>query len=360
MADPSFRAAQEAEAATAPHMAPIDAFVAEIADRDGRGWLPRIAPHHGGTDARVLSVLRDPGPATQVGVGSGFLSVENDDPTAERQAALFAEHGIRDRDVLPWNAYPWYINRAPDAQQGRAGAQVLVELVALLPDLEVVLLQGRDAERIWDRAIALDPGLAKEGVEVVRTIHPGRQALFHRDPEERARRKARQVEAFARVGAILAGGPGEPAVEADGSAASAAREHRRLPQDGPMTPLPVTDLAAELREVTAHWTPRVVGRVNDQYVKVAKLLGELTWHAHEAEDEMFLVVSGRLRIQLPDDQEVVLGPGQFHVVPRGVQHNPVADEEVEIVLIETVTTAHTGDVIVPGTVPVERQVGGFR
>ncbi|MBM7387681.1 mannose-6-phosphate isomerase-like protein (cupin superfamily) [Clavibacter michiganensis] len=127
-----------------------------------------------------------------------------------------------------------------------------------------------------------------------------------------------------------------------------------------MTHPAVTDIAAELREVTAHWTPRVVGRVNDQYVKVAKLLGELTWHAYDAEDEMFLVVSGRLRIQLPDDEEVVLGPGQFHVVPRGVRHNPVADEEVEIVLVETVTTAHTGDVVVPGTVPVERQVGDFR
>lgn len=97
--------------------------------------------------------------------------------------------------------------------------------------------------------------------------------------------------------------------------------------------------------------------MNDQYVKVAKLLGELVWHAHDAEDEMFLVVSGRLRIQLPNDQEVVLTPGQFYVVPRGVQHNPVADEEVHIVLIETVTTAHTGDVIVAGTVPVERQLG---
>jgi mannose-6-phosphate isomerase-like protein (cupin superfamily) len=120
------------------------------------------------------------------------------------------------------------------------------------------------------------------------------------------------------------------------------------------------DIAAELRLVEKHWTPRVVGRVNDQYVKVAKLLGELVWHAHDAEDEMFLVVSGTLRIQLPDDQEVVLTPGQFHVVPRGVQHNPVADEEVEIVLIETVTTAHTGDVVVEGTVPVEKQVGDFR
>ncbi len=127
-----------------------------------------------------------------------------------------------------------------------------------------------------------------------------------------------------------------------------------------MNALSSIDVAAELRQVEAHWTPRVVGRVNDQYVKVAKLLGELVWHSHNAEDEMFLVVSGRLRIQLPDDQEVVLTPGQFYVVPRGVQHNPVAEEEVEIVLIETVTTAHTGDVVVEGTVPVERQVGDFR
>jgi mannose-6-phosphate isomerase-like protein (cupin superfamily) len=130
--------------------------------------------------------------------------------------------------------------------------------------------------------------------------------------------------------------------------------------DGRMTALNGIDIAAELRQVEAHWTPRVVGRVNDQYVKVAKLLGQLVWHDHANEDEMFLVVSGTLRIQLPDDQEVVLTPGQFHVVPRGVQHNPIAEEEVEIVLIETVTTAHTGDVVVERTVPVERQVGDFR
>ncbi|WP_100363178.1 cupin domain-containing protein [Diaminobutyricimonas aerilata] len=126
-----------------------------------------------------------------------------------------------------------------------------------------------------------------------------------------------------------------------------------------MTDVSATDIAAELRRVEKYWTPRVIGRVNDQYIKVARLLGELVWHAHEHEDEMFLVVSGRLRIQLPDDREVVLGPGQFHVVPRGVQHNPIADEEVEIVLIETVTTAHTGDVTVDGTVPIEQQVGDF-
>lgn len=127
-----------------------------------------------------------------------------------------------------------------------------------------------------------------------------------------------------------------------------------------MTALHGIDVAAELLQVQAHWTPRVVGRVNDQYIKVARLLGELVWHAHDAEDEMFLVVSGRLRIQLPDDVEVVLTPGQFYVVPRGVQHNPIAEEEVEIVLIETVTTTHTGDVITERTVPLEDQVGDFR
>lgn len=126
-----------------------------------------------------------------------------------------------------------------------------------------------------------------------------------------------------------------------------------------MTGLPGVDVAAELRAVRAYWTPRVVGRVNDQYVKVARLLGELVWHAHDGEDEMFLVVSGTLRIQLEGGDEVVLTPGQFHVVPRGVQHNPMADEEVEVVLVETVTTAHTGDVVVERTVPVEEQLGDF-
>ena len=207
MADDVFRTSQEDTAETAPHMAPINAFVAAISEPDPEGFVPRIAPHHGGTDARVLSVLRDPGPATQVGVGSGFLSIENDDPTAERQAVLFAEHGIRDRDVLPWNAYPWYINAAPDAAQGRVGARALVELVALLPDLEVVLLQGRDAERIWRYAVELDDTLA-DGIRfpVVATIHPGRQALFHPDPVERRQRRAHQVDAFAGVARILAAG----------------------------------------------------------------------------------------------------------------------------------------------------------
>lgn len=123
-----------------------------------------------------------------------------------------------------------------------------------------------------------------------------------------------------------------------------------------MLPNP-TDIAEALDLVDEHWTPRVVGRVNDQYVKVAKLLGELVWHAHDAEDELFLVVYGDLRIQLESADDVRLGPGQFFVVPKGVRHNPVAEHEVGIVLIETVTTAHTGSEQTDRTVPIERQLG---
>ena len=119
----------------------------------------------------------------------------------------------------------------------------------------------------------------------------------------------------------------------------------------------MTSFAAELERVTDYWTPRVVGEVNDQFVKVAKLLGEFVWHAHEHEDELFLVVYGTLRIQLEGRDEVVLKPGEFFVVPRGLRHNPIAEEEVGIVLIETKTTLHTGDVVTDRSVPVERQLG---
>ena len=110
-----------------------------------------------------------------------------------------------------------------------------------------------------------------------------------------------------------------------------------------------------LASVVDYWSPRVIGRVNDQYVKVAKLKGELVWHSHAHEDEMFWVIYGTLRIQF-EDREVVLKPGSFYIVPRNVRHNPVADQECGIVLIETVSTLHTGDEIVPGTVGIERQL----
>lgn len=116
----------------------------------------------------------------------------------------------------------------------------------------------------------------------------------------------------------------------------------------------VVNLKTELEKVTDYWSPRVVGRVNDQYVKVAKLKGEFVWHDHELEDELFLIVKGRLVIQY-EDGDVRLEEGDFHIVPRGKKHNPVAEEECWIALIEPVATKHTGDVVSDLTRSIEEQ-----
>lgn len=100
----------------------------------------------------------------------------------------------------------------------------------------------------------------------------------------------------------------------------------------------------------------MVGQVNDQYVKVAKLLGEFAWHKHDDEDELFYVIKGQLEIQY-EGYRVALGEGDFHVVPRGVMHNPLAREECWIALIEPVATKHTGDVISERTKSIDDQLG---
>ena len=116
------------------------------------------------------------------------------------------------------------------------------------------------------------------------------------------------------------------------------------------------NLRKALEGVSEYWSPKVVGRVNDQYVKVAKLKGELAWHKHDNEDELFHVITGQLVIQLEGNREVQLEAGDFFVVPKGTMHNPVAREECGIVLIETVTTKHTGDLQTPLTKTIEQQL----
>jgi mannose-6-phosphate isomerase-like protein (cupin superfamily) len=116
-------------------------------------------------------------------------------------------------------------------------------------------------------------------------------------------------------------------------------------------------LAQALESLTEYWSPRVIGRVNDQYIKVAKVKGEFAWHRHDAEDEMFLVVYGSLTIQF-EDRSVTLEPGEFCIVPKGTMHNPVAVEECGMVLIETVSTLHTGNVETPLTKSIEQQLQG--
>lgn len=103
-------------------------------------------------------------------------------------------------------------------------------------------------------------------------------------------------------------------------------------------------LATACASLTELWSPRVLARVNDQYLKVVRIQGEFPWHAHEAEDEMFLVLKGALTIgrEATEGGPVTLHPGEVFVVPKGVRHNTSAQDETWIALIETVTTLHTG------------------
>jgi mannose-6-phosphate isomerase-like protein (cupin superfamily) len=103
------------------------------------------------------------------------------------------------------------------------------------------------------------------------------------------------------------------------------------------------NLGEKLALVRDYWNPRVVAELNGQHVKVVKLLGEFVWHAHEREDELFLVVRGRMRIDFRDGT-VELGEGEAIVVPRGVEHRPVADEECSVLLFEPASTVNTGGV----------------
>ena len=100
--------------------------------------------------------------------------------------------------------------------------------------------------------------------------------------------------------------------------------------------------------LTEYWSPRVVAEVDDAYVKVAKVQGSLAWHSHEHEDELFLILKGHLRIEL-EDGAVELDEGEMFVVPKGVRHNPVAEQECHLLLIERKTTLHTGNVVTDKT-----------
>jgi mannose-6-phosphate isomerase-like protein (cupin superfamily) len=102
-------------------------------------------------------------------------------------------------------------------------------------------------------------------------------------------------------------------------------------------------LVSKFASFSEHWSPKIVGELNGQHVKIVKFVGELVWHHHDDEDEMFLVHRGRFRMELRD-RAIELEAGDFLIVPRGVEHRPVADEEVEVVLFEPAGTLNTGNV----------------
>jgi mannose-6-phosphate isomerase-like protein (cupin superfamily) len=108
--------------------------------------------------------------------------------------------------------------------------------------------------------------------------------------------------------------------------------------------LETINLASKLSLFSEHWSPKVIAELNGQQVKVVKFKGDFLWHHHEHEDELFLVLSGRLRMEFRDHQ-AWLGPGELIVVPRGVEHRPCAEKEVHVLLFEPATTVNTGNVV---------------
>ncbi|HEY2961762.1 MAG TPA: cupin domain-containing protein [Pyrinomonadaceae bacterium] len=106
------------------------------------------------------------------------------------------------------------------------------------------------------------------------------------------------------------------------------------------------NLREKLSLIQDHWNPRIAGELNGQYVKLVKFQGPFTWHHHELEDELFMVVKGRFRMEYRDDdgeKSLSIEEGEMIVVPRGVEHRPVADEECEVLLFEPVSTLNTGN-----------------
>jgi mannose-6-phosphate isomerase-like protein (cupin superfamily) len=110
-----------------------------------------------------------------------------------------------------------------------------------------------------------------------------------------------------------------------------------------MEPVQVINLTQKLSLFQDHWNPRIVAELNDSYVKLAKLKGEFIWHHHENEDELFFIIKGRLLIRLRE-RDLWLNEGEFVVIPRGVEHMPVAAEEVQVMLLEPKSTSNTGNV----------------
>lgn len=111
----------------------------------------------------------------------------------------------------------------------------------------------------------------------------------------------------------------------------------------------LANIEQEFAKITDHWSPRIVADVNDQCLKLAKVKGEFVWHDHAEEDELFFIYKGSLVIRYRDRDDVTLSAGDLHVVPKGVEHNPYAEEECWVILFEPSQTKHTGDVVVAGT-----------
>ena len=184
------------------HIADVNRLVDDLRSC-GRGAIPYVAPTCGGVHARLLSLLRDPGPKTQEDGGSGFISIENDDPTAEALCKHLLSVRIAAHDIVLWNAYPWYINRRPKAHELDVGVDPLLRLLRVLPKLKVVMLHGLSAQDGWKRLLRDHPDVIGK-YEVIPTYHTSRQAFCHPDPQVRDQRRNHLQTAFVTAARTLA------------------------------------------------------------------------------------------------------------------------------------------------------------
>jgi hypothetical protein len=207
MADQKFRDEQWRRR-KAKHIAPINRLVDALRRQGANARsVPYVAPMYGGIHARLLSVLRDPGPKTQPKDGSGFLSMENDDATAEMLSQLFEAAGIKASDVVPWNVYPYFINRNPTPSELEMGVPPLKRIIDLMPKLRVVMLHGQSARDGWRRLVKAYPTLvADRALEVIATYHTSRQAFRHPNAYVREARKKHLADAFMQAARLLGKG----------------------------------------------------------------------------------------------------------------------------------------------------------
>jgi len=188
-----------------PRIAPITNLV-ESLRKPGHEDVPYVAPIYGGIHARLLTVLTHPARAACATLGgTGFLCIENPDPTAAKVKDLLKDAGIRFEDMVPWNAYPWFTEH--DRVSGpelELGIEPWLQLMALLPALRVIMLLGGTAQDGWKRLLKRQPELAsRPGLLAIASYSPGPSALRHPDPRERERRRQDLRDAFRRAAAAI-------------------------------------------------------------------------------------------------------------------------------------------------------------
>jgi hypothetical protein len=184
----------------------INRFIDELGAKGDAGHPPYIPPKCGGVNGLALSVSRDPGRKAGGPEGSGFLSIENKDPTARRMRQFLGEAGIDYAQVVPWNAYPWYINSnsGPSADQLRAGIEPMRDLIGLMPLLRVVILHGSAADKGWKLFLRQNLDLIeRRGIVWLSTYHTSRQALQTPDRVERDLREASIRNTLALSAAVI-------------------------------------------------------------------------------------------------------------------------------------------------------------